>query len=110
MVKEREEDDTVKKILLSMYKNFSGNFISSKYIEEQIENPFVIQSLIKNHYLEPMGTDYSLGANALPLISAWKTEELSKEVRTMTRWLMILTAILLIITAAQLFFILKPYL
>ncbi len=102
MAKDRKEDDNVKKILLSMYANFSGNFISSDYIKSEIENPFVIQSLVENHYLEPMGEkDYSLGANALPLISAWKTEELTKKITALTILVVILTIIMAMISIIQ---------
>jgi len=96
---EKIEVNKFKKLIKEMYEGFP-NYVYYGMVEDVIKNEAILKNLIKHDFLiEGECIDgegktrkaYSLGVNALPIVSSWKIE-------TFTIWLIILTAVLAILT------------
>src|SRR3989338_7723464 len=93
---------------ISIYRYFKivENIIKT---EESRNDLIEAKILISGKYRDEQGNaqdGYSLGANALPLVSAWNNEELAKDTRNFTKsinnltiWLLFLTGITVLLTA-----------
>jgi hypothetical protein len=104
-----------KRLLMEMYATSPNVFSSREFVSPVIRSPDVLKHLEDSKILysyEGMNDMtnkktkfYALGANGFSLISAWKTEELNKDVRRMTSSIVVLSAIIAMIGVMQLFFL-----
>ncbi len=93
---EEIEVEKFKKLIKDMYKGFPNwvyherliSIINKDMIDHLVENKFLIKWTPKDPAEQRV---YSLGVNALPLVSSWQIEVL-------TSWLIVLTIVLLILT------------
>jgi hypothetical protein len=102
------EVEKFKKLIKEMYRGFP-NWQFRKMVEEVIVTEDMRKSLLdskfllkETHVAEGKEYDvYTLGVNALPLVSAWETEELTKSIRKLTWAVLIMTGISLLLLVAQ---------
>ena len=104
-LKKEIEVNKFKKLVKDMYRGFP-NFQYSNEVEKIIVMEEVRDELIKHGFLIKMTPivnkngeklPYMLGPNSLSLVSAWKTEKL-------TRWVIVLSIISLLTAISTLFF------
>lgn len=100
----RRECEGFKKVILEMYNGFPNvthfdkvekAVISSEMRDKLVEKDY----LIKETYIDMQNkshTGYMLGTNALPLVCAWKNEELTKQIKYLTIAITFLTIVLVI--------------
>ncbi len=108
-VKEKIEVEKFKSLIREMFLGYPSwgymgmieKIINRKelHVLEYLKEDGIIKELPKKFQTEGQPIMYRLGANALPLVSAWKTEELTKSIHSLTVWLIILTVILIFLTA-----------
>lgn len=100
-----------KKVILEMYNGFPNvthygkvekAVISSEMRDKLVEKGYLIKEIDRDMENKPH-TGYALGPNALPLVCAWKNEELTKRIKYLTIVIAFLTIVLVIF---QLFFFL----
>jgi hypothetical protein len=99
-MKEKIEVDKFKKLIKDMFRGFP-NWQYKGMVEQVIVTENMRNELIKSGYLikEEHRKDnqdfniYMLGPNALPLVSAWETEELTKKIKGLTIAVITLTII-----------------
>jgi len=113
-VREEIEVEKFKWLIKDMFRGYP-NYRYFKIVEniiktEESRNDLIeAKILISGKYRDEQGNaqdGYSLGANALPLVSAWNNEELAKDTRNFTKsinnltiWLLFLTGITVLLTA-----------
>ena len=103
-LKGKVEIKKFKKLIKKMYNGFP-TFIFHGEVEEVIKTDETIQHLIDNKILVERNffgnreykICYSLGVGALPLISAWETEELTNQIKWLTVSIIIMTIVLIIL-------------
>lgn len=91
MVETKVEVNRFKKLILDMYRGFP-NFQYSGMVEQVVVMQNVRDKLIESGFLlrekharEGIAYDvYMLGPNALALVSAWNTEDLTRQIRILT--------------------------
>lgn len=90
----RKETDVknVKQLFLMMYEEFPDTIFRNQ-VEKVFHNTDVIVRLVEDHYLcqdisfeseRERTVGYYLGPAALPLVSAWKNEEFSRNIMWLT--------------------------
>jgi hypothetical protein len=95
------EVNKFKKLILEMFDGFPNLIVVGK-VEQVVKNDDMIVKLLDAGYLVRDTTiengvkqvGYFLGPGALPLVSSWKSEELTDKVKKMTYTLLLLTFIL----------------
>ena len=113
ILKEKVDVEKFKKLIKEMYKGFPNfeyrgmveKIITTEKVREELEKA---KFLIKEEFADREGNLYNmymLGPSALPLISAWKTEDLTKKIKTLTIWILVITGIALLINIINLFLI-----
>lgn len=98
------EVNKFKKVILDMYRGFP-NFQYSGMVEQVVITQNVRDKLIDSGFLirENNASDYGeseiymLGPNALALVSAWNTEDLTRQIRILTIIAAIVSALSLVI-------------
>lgn len=99
--KEEDESENIKKLFLDMFRGFP-NWRYRGMVEKVIVAEKDRELLIKHGYLDKEKIDdnwhYFLGPNALPLISAWKTEQVNEEMRKQNKYLLSLTSLITTLT------------
>ena len=107
MQAEKIEVEKFRRLILEMYDGFP-NYRYFGMVEDVIKSEKDRKRLIKHGFLikekTNKGEHYSLGPNALSLVSSWKTEELTKNVRKLTWLLVVLTASLLALAIIPIIF------
>jgi len=91
MAETRIEANGFKKLILDMYRGFP-NFQYSGMVEQVVVMQNVRDKLVDGGFLikENNASDYGeseiymLGPNALALVSAWNTEDLTRQIRILT--------------------------
>ena len=116
MSRDKIEVEKFKKLVKEMFRGYP-NYFYFGMVEPVIGKDRIID-LVRNKFLVKTKTvqngkkvdAYYLGVNALPIVSAWKTEEFAWETKELTRqikiltWVIIgLTIISIIISIASLF-------
>jgi hypothetical protein len=104
MAGEKVEVDKFKKLILDMYRGFP-NFQYSGMVEQVVITQNVRDKLIEGDFLlkekharEGINYDvYMLGPNALALVSAWNTENLTRQIRILTIIVAAISALSLVI-------------
>ncbi len=104
MDKEKVEANRFKKLILDMYRGFP-NFQYSGMVEQVVITQDVRDKLADGGFLikENNASDYGeseiymLGPNALALVSAWNTEDLTRQIRILTIIAAAVSAISLVI-------------
>ncbi len=99
------EVEKFKRLILEMYQGFP-NWFYSKMVEDVITISKVRQELVDAKFLikeqnvigGKVKRMYMLGPTALPLVSAWESENYAKQTKNLTQWLTILTLILIVFT------------
>jgi hypothetical protein len=107
--------DKFKKLFIDVYNDFPNSKVLETSINDIILSENDRKLLCDNNYLirekiwyrNKFMYFYGLGPNGLSLVTAWKTEELSKDIRTMTWCIVVLTAIMVLIGVMQLYFAMK---
>jgi len=110
-VEEGIEVTKFKKVVLDMYRGFP-NYIYYGNLDELVTSPGMMDHLVANgFFIGVRGREnaWRLGATALPLVSAWKSEEyarkslqLSKVMKRMTWVLAMIGTVTLIISVLNL--------
>lgn len=102
--KSEVEVENFKGLILDMHKGYPKWSYDAEYVEREIPK-FQIKILRKEGYLIYLEDTenkekkyYMLGHSALSLVSSWKTENMTKSVRTLTWVLVVLTFVLIILT------------
>ncbi len=98
-----DEVDNFKGLILEMYRGFP-NWFYVDFVERAISTKMMRERLILAHFLiegdrivdGKTQKMYMLGPSALPLVSAWKSEELTNK-------LLLFTAVLFLVGLAQIF-------
>src|SRR3989344_5604949 len=101
-LKGKVEIKKFKRLVKEMYSGFP-NYILFEKVEDIIKTENMRHHLMKegfltmeSHYKESKEIiGYSLGINALPLVSAWETEKLTNKIRWFTVSIIILTIVLI---------------
>lgn len=97
----KDESEKIKNLFLDMFRGFP-NWKYKGMVEEIIVTEKDRELLMKHGYLDREKIDnnwhYFLGPNALPLISAWKTEQVNKEMRKQNKYLLSLTSLITTLT------------
>ncbi len=104
MAGEKVEVNKFKKLILDMYRGFP-NFQYSGMVEQVVITQNVRDKLADGGFLikENNASDYGeseiymLGPNALALVSAWNTEDLTRQIRILTIIAAAVSAISLVI-------------
>lgn len=98
-----------KKLVTEMFRGYPNYFyfgmveadINKEKIDDLVKNGFLVKGEIIGRRKK---TDaYSLGINALPIVSAWETEELTRKIKFLTIVIIVLTVITIIISVISLF-------
>ena len=103
------EVESFKELIKDMYRGFP-NWQYNKMVESVIKTQKMRDELVnakflvrEPHVFQGQQTElYMLGPNALQLVSAWETEELSKKVRKLTFWAVILASLSAVVSLASL--------
>jgi len=107
-INQKIEVDKFKKLIREMYRGFP-NWQFRKMVESVIVTDEMRKALIDAKFLmkEEYVADgnkcdvYMLGPNALSLVSAWETEDLTKSIRKLTWAVIVLTGISLALLVIQ---------
>lgn len=113
MVKEEIDAEKFKTLILEMYDGFPNLIVVGK-VEQVVRSDNIMRKLLDSGYLVRDTTlengvksvGYFLGPAALPLVSAWKTEELSRSIKRLTFYVIGL-AVAAMVLSIILFFISK---
>ena len=101
MIKEKIEVEKFKELILDMYRGFP-NYRFYGMVESVIRTEEDRKRLIKHGFLIKEKTDkgdqYGLGPNSLPLVSARKTEQLTKQINYLTWAILFLSIVILVVT------------
>jgi len=101
MGKEKIEVEKFKELILDMYRGFP-NYRFYGMVEAVIKTEEDRNHLIKHGFLIKEKTDkvnqYGLWPNSLPLVSAWKTEQLTKQINYLTWAILFLSIVILVVT------------
>lgn len=99
--RERDASEKIKDLFLDMFRGFPNYRYRRDIIENIIVTEVDRKDLIEKGYLlkEDVNDTYTyrLGASALPLISAWKSEKINQSIFNLT-WLAVIIAVVAIIT------------
>jgi len=95
------ENKKFKKLIKKLYKYFpNGQIIEDEIkkviISEKMRNQLINNSFLIKESIILEGKEkfyYSLGPNSLTLVSSWETEELTKKMKNLTYWIIVLTGI-----------------
>src|SRR3989338_4886322 len=101
MGKKKIEVEKFKELILDMYRGFP-NYRFYGMVEAVIKTEEDRNRLIKHGFLikekTGKGDQYGLGPNSLPLVSAWKTEQLTKQINYLTWAILFLSIVILVVT------------
>ncbi len=92
-----------KELINEMYKSFPNAIYAEDKINEVVKTDIMREHLVKTGVLlkelyksgAKTKNQYFLGENALHLISAWRTEKLTENIKYLTFWLIFLTILLI---------------
>lgn len=94
-----------KRLIKAMYKGFPNSRVSEEAIKSIVVTDEDRKFLVEHGFLfrEPTdkGFDYGLGPNALTLLSAWKIEKLTENIKWLTKILLVFGAITIVLMLTQ---------
>ncbi|MBN2880763.1 hypothetical protein JXM83_01805 [Candidatus Woesearchaeota archaeon] len=100
-----------KKLLLYLYKNYPNSALVEGVVKKVIVRSHYLDLLVEQHIFDREKVDdnywYSLGPNALPLISSWQNENVAIQTRNLSLYVYKLTGLGFWIALTSLFFALR---